>query len=63
MINTSVKAPQLRDRMPPARPTKAEAVKIAWAEEIADAPVMLMGRCADGRFVSLKPKPTNGAAR
>lgn len=51
--NVGVKAPQVRDHPKPVI-TRAERVKVAWAESIADEPVMLMGRAADGRFVSLK---------
>jgi len=53
-----VKPPMARDHPKPkpvvAKPDPEEVAKIAWAEQVADAPVMLMGRAANGRFVSLK---------
>jgi hypothetical protein len=51
-----VKPAQLRDRPKPRarKLNPAEARKIAWAEQIADEPRMLMGRGPDGRFFSLK---------
>jgi len=54
--NAGVKQAQARDLPPKPRPPRAEVQKIAWAESIADAPKMLMGRGPDGRFVSLKVK-------
>lgn len=52
-----IKPPMVRDMAKPkpiVKPDPEEVAKIAWADKMADAPVMLMGRAANGRFVSLK---------